>query len=191
MPPDRQFLQVGVETSGPGAPAPADLCLAATVDGERPVGGCPARFDAAGDAGSLQALPVPLSFDAAPDSAAVVWDRPDASNVRWRVGDRVVDALSRPPAFVVEGLDVPDAVPAGEAFEVGITLRNAGGRRDWLVADLGLASAPGGETLELACGAGERLTKPRSPVADFGERDELTVRLDWGLDAIEATVARA
>ena len=190
IPRDRQFLQVGVETSGPDAPAPVDLCLAATVDGERPVEGCPARLDAAGEAGSLQALPVPLSFETAPGSAAVVWDRPDAPAVRWTVGDRTVDALARPPEFVVEGLDAPDAVPPGEEFEVGITVHNAGGRRDWFVAELGLASAAEGEALELAYGAGERLTKPRSLVADFGGSDELVVRLDWGLGASEATVAR-
>lgn len=191
MPPDRQFLQVGVETSGSGAPAPEDLCLAATVDGERPVDGCPARLDAAGDAGSLQAVPVPLSFESAPESAAVVWDRPDAPNVRWTVDDQTVDALANPPEFVVEGLDAPDVVPAGEAFEVGITVHNRGGRRDWFVAELGLSSAADGEELELAYGAGERLTKPRSLVADFGGADELVVRLDWGSDAVEATVARA
>jgi hypothetical protein len=47
-----------------------------------------------------------------------------------------------------------------------------------------------GDPLELACGAGERPTKPPL-VAAFGDADELAVRLDWALDAVETTVARA
>jgi hypothetical protein len=191
VPADRQFLQVGVTTRGDGAPAPEELCLAAAVDGESPDPACTARLEAvrADRVGRLQAVPVPLQFEG--DRAAVVWERSDAPTVRWRVPAATVDALRRPPEFVVEGLEVPETAQDGETIEVGITVRNEGGRKDWFVAELGLASTPGGEALELAYGAGESLTKPRDLVADFRGGDDLVVRLDWGLDAVERRVRRA
>ncbi|MFB6129627.1 MAG: hypothetical protein ABEJ28_02270 [Salinigranum sp.] len=191
VPADRQFLEVGVETRGDGAPPPEDLCLSAAVDGEYPFEDCPVRIEAVDPdrLGTVQALPVPLEFGGA--GAAVVWRRTDGPNVRWGVSDRTLAALRRPPAFVVEDVAVPDVAAEGETFDVEVTLHNAGRRADWFVAELGVASASGGRAVELACGAGETLTKTRELTARFGGNEALTVRLDWGLDAIERRVERA
>lgn len=190
FPPSKQFLQLGVDTYGAAAPAPDSLCLAAAVDGDRPFEGCPAHVDPGGEPfGTLQAVPVPLEFDG--ESAAVVWDRQDAPAVRWRVGSRTLDALRHPPNFVVKDLVVPEAVAENDRFEVGIDVQNTGERKDWFVAELGLQSETDGMNVELPFRAGERNTPTRELTADFGGSDELTVRLDWGLDAIETQVEKA
>ena len=191
VPADRQFLQVGVDTNGEDAPDPEDLCLAATVDGERPYDGCTARIEAVGGdrRGKLQAVPVPLRFDG--DAAAVVWRRDGAPDVRWTVSDRTLDALGTPPEFVVEEFAVPETVADGEPFEVEITVSNDGRRTGWFVAEVGPASRSDGLDVEIPYDPGETRAVTRELRASFGDGDEMPVRLDWDRDAIEKTVRRA
>jgi hypothetical protein len=191
VPEDRQFLQAGVRTGGEGAPDPSELCIVAEVDGERPFEGCTSRLEAVSreKLGQLHAVPVPLPTDA--DSVAVVWHSGDGHEARWRVDGTTVAELDRPPEFVVEDLAVPDSVADGEEFEVDITLRNDGGRKDWFAAELGFASASDAMDLEIPLGVGERVTVPRTLTAHFAEGDEATVVLDWDLDSLSRTVMRA
>lgn len=191
VPADRQFLQAGVRTSGDGAPDPGECCLVAEIDGERPYEDCTSRLEAiSGERlGQLHAVPVPLPTDA--DEAAVVWRSDEGHEARWRVDGTTVAELARPPEFVVEDLVVPETAADGEEIEAEITLRNDGGRTDWFAAELGFASASDATDLEIPLDAGERVTVPRGLTARFGERDEATVVLDWGLDSLARTVARA
>lgn len=191
VPDDRQFLQVGVETDGDDAPAPGELCLTANVEEKRSFDGCTARIEAVdGDRrGKLQAIPVPLEFDG--DAAAIVWDRENGENVQWSVPDRTLADLRTLPEFVVEDLTVPETATDGEPFEVGITVRNDGGRKDWFVAELGPASLSDGRDLELPYDPGETRTVARELRASFGDGDEMLVKLDWDRDSIEKPVRRA
>lgn len=191
VPENRQFLQIGVHTSGEGAPDPGELCFVAEIDGERPFEGCTSRIEAVSreKLGQVQAVPVPLPNEA--DSVAVVWRSDDGHEARWTVPRMAVAELARPPEFVVEDLAVPDSVADGEEFEVEITPRNDGQRSDWFVAELGLGAASDAMDIEIPLDAGERVTVPRRLPAHFGENDELTIVLDWNLDSLERVVERA
>lgn len=191
LPDDKQFLQVGVATDGDDPPDPERLCFTATVDGDRPYEGCTSRIEGIDNdrRGKLQAIPVPLSFDG--DTAAIVWEREGAGNVRWTVPERTVTALREPPEFVVEGLSVPETATDGEPFDVEITVRNDGGRKDWFVAEIGPAAHSDGHDMKVPYAAGEKRTVTRELRASFGDEDEMLVRLDWDRDSIEKSVRRA
>lgn len=191
LPDDKQFLQVGVATDGDDPLDPEQLCLTATVDGDRPYEGCTSRIEGVDNdrRGKLQAIPVSLSFDG--DAAAIVWERDDAGNVRWTVPERTVAALRKPPEFVVEGLTVPETATDGEAFDVEITVRNDGGRKDWFVAEIGPADLSDGHDMEVPYSPGERRTVTRELRASFEDENEMIVRLDWDRDSIEKPVRRA
>jgi len=132
---------------------------------------------------------VPLSFDG--ERATVVWHRPDARDISWRVSDTKLTALRQLPAFVVEELSIPDTAEDGETIEVGITVRNDGDRKDWFVAALGHSNISGDTHLEIPYDAGEKRTVPRDLTVRFSDADALTVRLDWGIDAIEKQITKA
>lgn len=192
VPEDKQFLQVGVKTDGEdGAPDPEELCLAATVDGERPFEGCTARVEAIDSdrQGTVQAVPVPLAVQG--EEAAIVWQRADAGPVRWVVPDRTLASLHSPPEFVVESVSVPETVPDGEPFDIEITVSNEGGRKDWFVAELGLAAYSDGLDVEIPYDPDETRTVSRELTANFGDSDELLVRLDWDVGSVEEAVQRA
>lgn len=192
VPENMQFLQVGVDIDGEdGAADPETLCLAATVDGERPFEGCTARVEAIDSdrQGTLQAVPVPLTFSG--DDAAIVWERPETGNVQWIVPERTLASLRSPPEFVVENVSMPETVRDSEPFDVDITVSNEGGRKDWFVAELRPLSYSDGPDLEVPYDPGESRTVTRELTANFGESDELLVRLDWDLGSVTKTVQLA
>ncbi|MFB6068334.1 MAG: hypothetical protein ABEJ90_00210 [Halobacterium sp.] len=188
VPEGRQYLQVGVETSGAGAPPPRDLRLAAAVDGQLPFGPRTSVLEAvpADRLGTVQAVPVPVPFSGR--SVSLRWTPPDQPPVEWAVSDRLTDRLAVRPDLRAS-LDAPEQT-AGDRIPVTLTVGNDGRRDDWLVARLALAGAAE-RPVELAVGAGETRTVERTLPAAFGDDGRATVVLDWGLDAVRRTVERA
>lgn len=174
-----QYLVVDVETAGFDR---ANVSLFdVAVDGE------PLQADAhavTGDAelaDGLVAFPVPV---APADEAAIVWERTDRPDRRWRVPAAVVAEFARAPVFGVR--DVTFAAEDG----LGVAVENVGDRdgtfRLWI-------SAPHAYDIShvatWAVPAGETVTHrvPTGAMSFADPEGGVTFELDWGTGSTERT----
>lgn len=144
--------------------------------------------------GELFGVPVPAPLDA--ERAAVVWsdedDRGDenGASARWSLSADHRRALANPPEFTVEEFAVPEEVEGGSSFTAALTVANSGSGDGTFRAELGATTISDTPEIQVEVPAGETVSAERTVEPHYpGDADELTVRLNWGIESVERTVA--
>lgn len=141
-----------------------------------PIGGGPARFDAA--------FAVPT--DVTPYGATVELDTGETA-ATWELDARDIEAITQTVDYEVTGLSAPESVAPGASFTAELEVVNDGDALTFRGVVEGTAGAPSRFAREVAAGTTETLTFDATAPAADGETFDVTI--DYGHDDATATVA--
>lgn len=102
-----------------------------------------------------------------------------------------LSAIADPAAFEVTSFEVEEPVE-GETLEATVTVENVGGTAGRFLAELGPTSVSDSPEVTFDVGAHEEVREDVSVAFTVpSDSDEATIRLEWGVDELERTVAVA